>query len=300
MTDSRWEDQFSAPERWARRVLRALSWRRRQQRNILIELRWRLGDELMALPVLQGLRQAYPQERITLLTNYPELFACAGVADAVNEALPRVDRYVFLRDAPRTVKRLDHYARLAGVQPVHGQLLQLGAMDPALHAHLPAGSGPLIALAPGASWPIKRWPREQWQILVNELRSRGARLIGLGQGDEHLPGVHLDLVGATTAREAGHVLAASDLLVCCDSGLMHLALAVGTPAVALFGPTDPAFLSDSPLLHPVRSQEECSGFWNRRREVPSPGICYRGHDSCLACLSANAVLEQAMGIVKLR
>lgn len=104
-----------------------------------------------------------------------------------------------------------------------------------------------------------------------------------------------DLTGGTTVLEAADVLSRAKLLVCCDSGLMHLALAVGTPVVALFGPTDPAhYVRGEPDFHPIRSTEACAGFWNHAEAVPPPGTCPEGHDSCLESIGVDAVFDAAL------
>jgi heptosyltransferase-2 len=109
---------------------------------------------------------------------------------------------------------------------------------------------PLIALCPGAGYgSAKRWPVERYAELAARLISRhGASIVLLGGAAERrmvpafaaVDRAHLmDLVGETSLREAMALLAACDVAVSNDSGLLHLATAVGTPAVALFGPTDP-------------------------------------------------------------
>lgn len=108
---------------------------------------------------------------------------------------------------------------------------------------------PRIALNVGASRAYKRWPTERWQEVAQELAGAGRSLVFVG--DKHdaeivaqivpsLSGNFADLAGKTTLRELASVLASCDLLVTADTGPMHLAVAVGTPVVALFGATDPA------------------------------------------------------------
>lgn len=108
---------------------------------------------------------------------------------------------------------------------------------------------PRIALNVGASRAYKRWPAERWGEVARGLAADGAGLVFIGDKNdaavvaELTPtlagGRFVDLSGQTTLRELASVLAACDLLVSGDSGPMHLAVAVGTPAVALFGATDP-------------------------------------------------------------
>ena len=96
-----------------------------------------------------------------------------------------------------------------------------------------------IALHPFAAHHRKTWPEHTWRALATQLRQRGVPFIVLGQGTPLLPGAPEDLVNHTTLRETCALLAHCRCLITGDSGPMHLASAVGTPVVALFGPTTP-------------------------------------------------------------
>jgi len=296
MGEETYEDGFGALRRCFERLARPARWWVKSAagvpRKILVELRWRLGDEIMALPIFETLRAKYPVAHIAVLSHYPDLFENHPFVDAVNTIPTPVDRYLFLRGAPRQVFRLEHYARRAGVSlPVsrpHLYYEDWGA--PCLDA-LPKGAGPLIALAAGASWKTKRWRPERWRALAQVLEQRGARLVELGHAPEAL-GLGFCLGGRTSVREAACVLHHADLLVCCDSGLMHLALAAVTPVVALFGPTDPFILiRKEPNFNPLVSEMECSGHWNRAEAAPAIGVCPYGHECCLDTITVDDVIE---------
>ncbi len=110
-----------------------------------------------------------------------------------------------------------------------------------------AAEGPLIALKPGASQPHKAWFMERYGELARRLRrglNAGVVIIG-GSDDtprareivEHAGMELLDLTGKTSLRQVGAVLERCDILVTPDTGPMHISSAVGTPTVALLGPT---------------------------------------------------------------
>ncbi len=114
-------------------------------------------------------------------------------------------------------------------------------------AGLPDGS--FVALSPGSAFArTKRWPAERFASLADALAARGERAaVFVGPGEEDLGrsiaagarsrpavlGARLDPV------ELAAALSLARAAVTNDSGPMHLAGAVGTPVVALFGPTDP-------------------------------------------------------------
>ena len=106
---------------------------------------------------------------------------------------------------------------------------------------------PLVALAPGAVGPGKRWASHNYAELARRLTAAGIGVWVLGGPNEAsfareivaAAGERaLDLTG-NDLRDAIIALAAVDGAVSNDSGLMHVAAAIGVPSVALFGPTDP-------------------------------------------------------------
>jgi len=109
---------------------------------------------------------------------------------------------------------------------------------------------PCIALNVGASRAYKRWPAERWAVVADALAAQGHGLVFIGDkaDSEIVQAVKrqmknadraLDLSGQTNLRQLAAVLEACDLLASADTGPMHLAVAVGTPVVAIFGATDP-------------------------------------------------------------
>ena len=105
----------------------------------------------------------------------------------------------------------------------------------------------VVALAPGAVGPGKRWANRSYAELARRLTAKGMSVWVLG-GPNETPFAHeivaaggdgvRDLTG-NDLRDAIVAFAAVDAAVSNDSGLMHVAAAIGVPTVALFGPTDP-------------------------------------------------------------
>jgi lipopolysaccharide heptosyltransferase I len=111
-----------------------------------------------------------------------------------------------------------------------------------------AAGRPYALVNPGAAWPNKRWPAERFGEVAAFLREvRGLESVVLwGPDEEDLARtVASSSAGAarvappTTIADALELARAATLIVSGDTGPLHLAAAVGTPAVALFGPTDP-------------------------------------------------------------
>ena len=110
-------------------------------------------------------------------------------------------------------------------------------------------SGPFIAVHPFSSNPVKRWPAERYRELFRRLAAQaGTRVVVVG-GPEERGGVSavlppgtpaVNLVGRLTLRQLAARLQRAQLLISNDSGPVHLASAVGTRTVVLFGAAHPA------------------------------------------------------------
>ncbi len=145
---------------------------------------------------------------------------------------------------------------------------------------LPTETGqPLAVLHPGARWPTKLWPTAHWARLADWIaRKKGFQVIITGSpGDQDLAAeivaqagaTLINLAGRTSLAELAALLKQARLAVTTDTGPMHLAAALGTPVVALFGPTAPWRTGPMGLGHEVvRLALPCSPCF--RRQCPEP------------------------------
>jgi heptosyltransferase-2 len=110
-----------------------------------------------------------------------------------------------------------------------------------------AAGAPVVALAPGAVGKGKAWPPGRYAALARALAKDGVDIWMLGGPSEQA--IAREIAGTAGARvydltgpdlrNAVLALAAADIAVTNDSGLMHVSAAIGTPTVAIFGPTSP-------------------------------------------------------------
>jgi lipopolysaccharide heptosyltransferase II len=107
------------------------------------------------------------------------------------------------------------------------------------------GTGPVIGIHPGATWPAKKWPAERFRALAAALlRMRGVQvLVTGGPGDagevrEVLRGApsRVYAAGVLPLRELAALISVCRAFVSNDAGPMHIAAAVGTPTIGIFGP----------------------------------------------------------------
>jgi ADP-heptose:LPS heptosyltransferase len=102
---------------------------------------------------------------------------------------------------------------------------------------------PFVAVFPGASIPERRWGGDRFRRVAEALSSFGVKVVVVGgkvdrqQGEVIVAGgLGLNLAGVTSLAETAAVIQRSSLLISGDSGVLHIAVGLGTPTVALFGP----------------------------------------------------------------
>ena len=168
----------------------------------------------------------------------------------------------------------------------------------------PATGRPLVGVHLNAGRAIKQWPPERFADVAMRLAdSRGAAIVTTGgPGDRGLiadlqralaPRLVIDASVADSLLTSVALLGQLDLLVTGDTGPMHLAAAVGTPVVAVFGPSDPArYATRGSVDRVVRIDLPCSPC-NRIRRPPARCV---GHTpDCLAGISVDDVFAAEIG-----
>jgi heptosyltransferase-2 len=207
------------------------------------------------------------------------------------------------RDRRHLAERYFDAARGLDVTPDGGSLemflskADLEAAEGFLAARGLGRSRQLIAVAPGAAHFTKRWPTHHWIALVRRLVEAGNDVIVLGGPQDLAIGEAVAAAGGESAATAAGafdlpgsaaLLKRTRALVSGDTGLMHLATAVETPVVALFGPTVEQFgffpyRAKSAVLQRELSCRPCSAHGGPR--------CPLKHHRCLQDLQPSDVLE---------
>ena len=164
---------------------------------------------------------------------------------------------------------------------------------------LDAENAPILALNPGASWEIKRWPVDRFSALADRLvRESGARILVIwGPGEEGLASAIVSgmkergaMSPPTDLKQMAYLLSRCAMYIGSDSGPMHIAAIMRTPVVALFGPSDPGRVA--PYRVPSRIVEntglDCLHCWKRKCRNPR----------CIAEIPVEQVFSAAMGLLK--
>jgi ADP-heptose:LPS heptosyltransferase len=167
----------------------------------------------------------------------------------------------------------------------------------------PALGRPLVGVHVSGGRAIKQWDPERFADVAARLAdARGVAIVATGSpGDRALvaglqnalsPRPVIDASAADGLLVSAALLARLDVLVTGDTGPMHLAAAVGTPVVAVFGPSDPArYATGGPFDRVVRIDLPCAPC-NRIRRPPERCV---GHTpDCLAGITSDAVFAAVL------
>jgi heptosyltransferase-2 len=174
----------------------------------------------------------------------------------------------------------------------------------ALLAAAPAEDGTMLALAPGSVWATKRWPA--YAALAARLADQYRIVVIGGKEDAPLAAAIASAAGANRVIDATgqlSLLASAELLRRCtalvtnDSAPQHLASAVGTPTLTIFGPTVPAF-GFGPLAprHRTagRDRLDC-----RPCDPHGPAVCPLGHWRCMQDLDVAHIEAELHALLTL-
>ncbi len=165
------------------------------------------------------------------------------------------------------------------------------------------GGSPIVGLHVSGGRPVKQWDLERFATAAERLaRERQATIVFTGTTDDRAivdrviarlpPDIRsIDAAGALDLPVLGALLQQMDLLITGDTGPMHLAAAVGTPIVALFGPSDPARYG--PLTD--RARVLSADLWCRpcNRVRRPPDRCSHDVPDCLRSIQVDDVVAAA-------
>jgi heptosyltransferase-2 len=157
---------------------------------------------------------------------------------------------------------------------------------------------PIVTLSPGAVGAGKAWPPGHYAALARALTEDGASVWVLGGPDETAiakqiagaAGSHVHDLTSADLRNAILALAAADISVTNDSGLMHVSAAIGTPTIAIFGPTSPWHWKP---LNPIAAILEPPGDEPARERARS-----EGNDAVRHRRTADVAVETVLAAVR--
>lgn len=171
-----------------------------------------------------------------------------------------------------------------------------------------SSSAPLkkvIGIAPGSVWPTKRYPAQNYIAVAESLYEKGYAIALFGGKDDKesldefassFKYPYYDFAYKTTLKELPAILKAVDLLLVNDSGLMHIACSVGTPCVAVFGPTTKQlgfFPYDDKSIVVENNDLSCRPCGKHGGKT-----CPKKHFKCMLDISPEEIINASLSILK--
>jgi lipopolysaccharide heptosyltransferase II len=172
----------------------------------------------------------------------------------------------------------------------------------------------LIGIHPGGNqWIMKRWPKEKFAALIDRLQDEypGAEVLIFGGPDEEKlkrdianlvkTTANPTVVNAMPLRETAALVKKCSLFIANDSSLMHIAAAVKTPVVGIFGPTSPPatgpYSNRSAVVINRTCQLDCRPCYNRVNFASIDFKCkHEPPYACLTQLPVSEVFKTARGL----
>jgi ADP-heptose:LPS heptosyltransferase len=215
-----------------------------------------------------------------------------------NAKVPETSRMPAWKADEHEVRR---WCRLLVESGIHADPRALDLEAPARPTAVLAARGATV-VHPGAASAARRWPPDRYAAVARAELRRGRPVVVTGGPHEvalagavasaaGLPGSAV-LAGRTTLLDLGAVVASAGRVVCGDTGVAHLATAVRTPSVVLFGPTAPA-LWGPPPDRPWHRALWAGATGNPHGIEPDPGLLRLGVEDVLEALAELDALETA-------
>ena len=230
-----------------------------------------LAPELEGADVAVNLHGRGPDSHRVLLAARPRRLVAFAHADVEQTA-----------DAPRWREQEHEVARWCRLLEESGIPADASRLDLAAPAERPPeGAVGATVVHPGSAFAARRWPADRWAAVARHEARGGRRVVitgsrreaGLARHVARLAGLPASsvLAGATDLTGLAAVVAGAGRVVCCDTGVAHLATALRTPSVILFGPDSPA------RWGPPRDRPWHRALWAGRRGdpracEPDPGL----------------------------
>lgn len=247
-----------------------------------------LGDCICAEPAIRNLKAQHRMARIIVYSRFPDVF----------KDNPSIYASLALSDSRRVTHTLKVRRGLHLVDWLTPDATWCVDRRPVIHVRADIErfgidfGKPTVVISTRTHAVHKRWNREKWRAIVAWLRAMGYQTIQVGHGERDI-GCDIYLSDQTSISELAEICRRSHLYVGIDAGVQHVAVAVGTPAVVLYGPADPATVVHEGWTEAVQSGV-CRDCWTRDRIGRH---CPKGDALCMYSITVEQVQAAIMRMI---
>lgn len=260
------------------------------------------GDALVAAGVCAALKKKYPNTTLSFTTNHADVIKGNPYIDEIVE--PRhihstpFDLYYNLDlcyEWRPNVNILNAYAEAVGVN----------VKDCKVHVEIETFDFDLpedyVVIHPGkTNWAGRDWPHDKFEELSIKLMNDGINVVSIGKHSEKEIPCTINLCGKTSIGQMGYVIQKSRGFIGIDSMPMHVAMAVDTPGVSIFGCIRPDLrIYNSKMIGITAKSLSCLGC-HHRKTAPSTvtKTCEIGTNACLTGVTVEEVYSKFLSVIR--
>jgi ADP-heptose:LPS heptosyltransferase len=274
--------------------------KKRFGKTIVIKRGTEIEDVFLTTPIIEALKEKYPDSVVILMTQSPE--AVEGNFDIdghvnYNHPVP-CDLFIDLdftyeKDFRKHI--VDCYAEAAGVKPKKKTgILYMEKKDIEYIDNLLKEYPIFVALDFSDTWPGKEWSRQKYIELGRRIKQDGFNVVTIGKTTKQHPDVldaDMNLVNVLTHLQTALVIAKSKLFIGNDELLGLFAQATQASHIILYGCTLPEYVSDTslPMFYPVVTPVACQGC-RHRYAAGTTIVCPRGY-ACMESITVDTVYQ---------
>jgi ADP-heptose:LPS heptosyltransferase len=300
-----------------------LPWLKFQKQNInknvqLIGIRrsGALGDVMMATPIIRELKKRYPDSKIVFATQCPDALLnneqVDQVVSSLNELLnmtPIVyDLDLAYENRPR-MNIVDAYSEVVFGEQIEDKSLYLVSKQAdfdrailSVGTHVNFDRDKTVVIHQAVSWANRTWPKPYWDQVVQNLASRGYKVLIVGRGGDFqsdmIAGV-VNLVNKLSVPQVREVIKRSKLFIGTDSGMLHVAQSTDTPIVGMFTVANPDYrITRKHKVTVMTPKSECRFCLHDEKPPVTFVGCRVGTLQCLKEITPTEVISSAIKMIQ--
>ena len=274
-----------------------------------------LGDVMMATPILRELNRRHPNVKVIFATQCPDALRGNPYVHSIVSSMEQIlgqtstvyDLDLAYEYRPK-MHIVDAYAQVVFGAPVSDKRIDLNSTRADfIHAHTLMGShvsferDKVVVVHQAVSWANRTWPKQYWDQVVQNLASRGHKVVVVGRGGDFqsdmISGV-VNLVNKLTIPQVREVISHAKLFIGPDSGLMHVAQSTHTPIIGFFTVANPDYRITRPKdFITCTPRSDCRFCLHEERPPVTFVGCRVGTLQCLKEITPHDVVSKAIAVL---